>query len=120
MKNKISKFLQVFRIELEDLEEDLKVLSTMYNEREQKGEITQYVLLENNALIMNEISGVESILQSLSGVSPVQYASLEEMVVDIDRQFRDKTEHAGFPDVVYELVKRKLDKVLKYVTDSDV
>ena len=119
MKDKINKFLRVFQIELEDLEEDLRVLCEMYAERQQKGEITHYVLLENSALIMNEIAGVESILQSLSSMCATSYSSLEEMVDDIDEKFRDKTMHSGFPEAVYALVRRKLEKVLKYVQDSE-
>ena len=47
MKEKIEKYTQILKIELEDLEKDLLMMAEIYHQRELKGEITDYVFLEN-------------------------------------------------------------------------
>jgi hypothetical protein len=49
--SRVSKYLGILKIELEDLEEDPAVLRDLYTERDQRREITYYACLENVALV---------------------------------------------------------------------
>jgi len=119
MREKIRKYKKVLRIELEDLQEDLLMMAEIYHQRELKREITDYVFLENLSLLQSEIAGIDSIIGSLEGVNPDDFASIEECAEYISEQFRKKTQDAGFPDSVFALVNRKLVKVSKYILSSE-
>jgi len=58
MKTKAHKFLSILKMELEEIEEDLKTLLEIYRCHEQKHEITNYVLQENSSLIQAEIAAI--------------------------------------------------------------
>ncbi len=118
MKEKIRKYIDILRIELEDLEEDLLVMAQIYQEREKKDEITEFVFLENVSLLQSEISGIDNILNELNEIDPGEFPTIDAFVESVDAAFRSKTEAAGFPDAVYALVKRKLSKVSKYIQQS--
>ena len=119
MKDKISKYMKVLKIELEDLTEDLLVMAEIYHQRELKGEITDYVFLENLTLLQSEISGIDNILEFMDDFVPDKYSNIDEFVEALDSAFRTKSEDAGFPDSVYALVKRKLTKVSKYIKQTE-
>ena len=119
MRDKYQKYLKVLKIELEDLEEDLRIMAEIYGEREKRDEITQYVFLENLSLLKQEIAGIEQILHSLDSIEVSNFQSLENMVEHVDSLFRHKTDDADFPEAVYALVKRKLLKVSKYIHSGE-
>ena len=120
MELKLAKYLKVLKIELEDLEEDLEVMKELYDRREQRNEITDYVFLENVALLKTEIAGVESLVKSIDDIPVDQFSHLDEFVDYVDALFRERTEHSGYPEAVYALVKRKLSKVSRYILSTDL
>lgn len=115
MREKLGKYLKVLKIELEDLEEDLKLLNDVYSQQEKRDEITDYVFLENVSLVQSEISGIEHIIQSLDDITIEGFSSFDDFVEYIDANFRKQTQYSGFPEAVYVLVKRKLQKVSHYI-----
>lgn len=119
MREKLRKFIKVLRIELEDLEEDLRLMADLYNLREKRAEITEYVFLENMSLLKSQISGIEHILKSIDSIETQDFGTLDDLVEYVSREFKAQTEDAGFPESVYELVKRKLTKVSKYVQSAE-
>ena len=69
MREKLNKYLKVLKVELEDLEEDLRLLESLYNQRAQREEITHYLFLENVSLVKSEISGIDQIIHSLDDIT---------------------------------------------------
>ena len=116
---KLAKYLKVLRIELEDLETDLAVMKDLYDLREQQEEITDYVFLENVALLKSEIAGVESLIRSIDDIPVERFQHLDEFVDYIDSLFRERTKHSGYPESVYALVRRKLSKVSRYILSTE-
>ena len=110
------KYLEILKIELEDLAEDIKLLVDDYKTRRESGEITNYVLLENLALLTHEIHGAESFVNILRDMQPDDYASLDEMVAVIDSKMGDLIEHGGHDPLLHKMVKRKLAKLTAYVS----
>ena len=119
MKEKIKKYTRILRIELEDLQEDLLMMAEIYHQRELKREITDYVFLENLSLLQSEIAGIDNIIESLDDINPDDFSSIKQFAEYISEEFKKRTEAAGFPDSVFELVNRKLVKVSHYILEPD-
>lgn len=115
MESKIKKFLEILRIELEDLIIDLELNETILAKRLKEHEITEYVFLENISLLKKEILGIEKIKLMLKETDG-QYTSIEDLREKIENYFHDEIKSAGLPNVVFLLVNRKLDKVVKYMS----
>ncbi len=119
IRDDIEKYTKILRIELEDLEKDLLMMAEIYHQREQKREITDYVFLENLTLLQSEISGIDNIIDSLDEIKTEDFSSIQEFAEYISQEFKKRIEDAGFPDSVFELVKRKLIKVSRYILESE-
>ena len=119
MKDLLHKFVSVLRIELEDLEEDIQDLIDICQKRKDSKEITNYVYLENKSLLVSEISGIKELLNSISALDTGNFHSIKEMFQEIDRLIQVRTRECSFPEAVYSLVKRRLDKVVTYIVSSD-
>jgi hypothetical protein len=120
MRDKFKKFIQILKIELEESEQDLHFLEDLHKQREEAGEITQYVFRENMNLLKNEISSVREILYSVDDMieNRDDYDSFVEMVDALKRKVKDKVDRSTNAEAVYDIVSRKIDKVLKYVQEE--
>ena len=110
-------FLRILKAELEDCLEDVEDLSILYERRRTKEEITDYVYKENEALLAREISGLKNILLSIDDLAIESYPSLEAFASAVDGMVQRKVLEFEDPEAVYGIAKRKLLKVLKYVSD---
>jgi hypothetical protein len=119
MQKKLTKFLEVLRIELEDLERDLDALIELYRARKDTHDITNYVYLENKGLLANELRCIANLLDSLYEVDATRYESVDAMIDDVERMIAERSETCAFPEVVSTLVARKIAKVRRFVTEGD-
>ena len=119
MRALLNKFISIFRIELQDLEADVNDLLDILEKRKDSREITNYVYLENKGLLLNEISCLDELLDSMSGIDAYKYESVEAMIADVGKMLDDRIEDGAFPEVVHGLVKRKFEKVCTYVMGSE-
>jgi len=110
------KYLGILRIEIEDLVEDIGILVEDYRKRQQRGEITNYVFLENLAVLYHEVSGVNSLVEVIDSINPDDYEDLDAMIEDIEGRIRTRVEKAHLAEPLYPLVKRKLEKVAEFVS----
>ncbi len=115
MKGKKEKLIRILRIELEDLEDDIALLEETAEERREKHEITNYVLLENLALLKKESGCIQVLMDSIETLELDRYGSLEDAAAGLKEHFREMARENGFPGAVYRLVDRKIDKVVQYV-----
>ncbi len=115
MERKCLYFLKIFKAELEDLLEDLKAVEERYKTRFSSAEITNYVLLENEALLSREEESIRRLLASIDGLNPSQYKSIKEIVEELDAIVREFITDKEYPAAVHRLLRRKMDKVLSYV-----
>jgi len=112
----IRKYVQILEIELDDLKEDIELLIEKNQSREKDGAITQYVLLENLAVLRNEICGIGSFKKILHTMNQADYGCVQDFIDDVEIRFKKKIEDCGFAEGIFTLVQRKLKKVLTYVT----
>jgi hypothetical protein len=118
MRALLNKFISIFRIELEDLREDINDLIEILEKRKVSQEITNYVYMGNKAVLLNEIASVEELLDSISTIDAYQYESVEDMIADVHQMIDTRIQERDFPEVVHDMVQRKFDKVCKYVIGS--
>jgi hypothetical protein len=111
----LNKFISIFRIELEDLEDDIGDLLEILEQRRDSQEITNYVYMGNKGVLLNEISCVRELLETLGTIDPYQYESVEAVVTAIKDMLDKRISDCSFPDAVHHLVQRKLEKVCTYV-----
>lgn len=119
MERKCLYFLKILRAELEDLLEDLKAVEDRYRDRFASAEITNYVLLENEALLNREEESVRALISSIDGMNSSRYKSVDEIVEDLDAVAREFITTQEYPAAVHRLLRRKMDKVLSYVMAED-
>ena len=110
-----SKYISILLLELESLEEDVTLLIDAYKDRKEKGEITDYVLLENLAVLKSEIHGLESFRRLLTELDPESYEDLDSLVQDIRSRIKSIMDGSSFPESLYPLVLRRLAKVARFV-----
>jgi hypothetical protein len=115
MKDLLHKFIGILKVELEDLESDIGDLLEICQRRKDNREITDYVYLENKTLLLNEIAALKSLIHSLDGLDTAKFASQDEMFTEVQRLIQARTRESAFPEAVYSLVKRRLDKVVQYL-----
>ena len=115
MKDLLHKFLGILKVELEDLEEDIEDLLEICQRRKDNREITDYVYQENKTLLLNEIAALKSLIHSLDELDTGKFASQQEMFKEVDCLIHARTRESAFPEAVYSLVKRRLDKVVQYL-----
>lgn len=115
MREKIKKYLDILKIELSDLEEDLSALEDIYKERQRNREITNYVLLENTTVIQRELKGMKRVVEAMEDIHPETYSNLEELIQDLYGRFQEQLADYQVPETLQELLMRKLVKVKEYV-----
>lgn len=115
----IPKYLKILRIELEDLQSDIEFLIDKYKQRRKNEEITDYVFLENLAVLKNEICGISSFNKIIDSIDPADYEDIDGFIRDMKARFKKRIEECGLAQVIYPLIKRKLEKVHTYVLQTD-
>jgi hypothetical protein len=115
----LNKFISIFRIELEDLEEDINDLLEILEKRKDSQEITNYVYMGNKGILLSEISCVRELLDTLSTIDAYQYESVEAMIAEVKKMLDARIRDCAAPEVVHQLVERKFDKVCTYVTGPE-
>jgi len=118
MRALLNKFISIFRIELEDLREDINDLIEILEKRKDCQEITNYVYMENKGVLLNEIASVKELVDSISTIDACQYESVEEMIADVHKIIETRIQELDLPEAVHDMVQRKFDKVCKYVIGS--
>jgi hypothetical protein len=115
----LNRFLDILLIELDGLQNDLIDLIQLEKERLQRHEITNYVFQENKGLMLNEMTCFKTLMGKLRELDTSRYGDVKEMVADVEEQIRKRTEECAYPQVVFNLVKRRIDKVYHFLTKED-
>ena len=117
MEQNKGKFFRVLVIELEELTQDLREAVKLYEARNVSGDVTNYVLRENTALLENEIGGVAHVLEVVRQAGPEEDESFEELVSRVRSLCRRAIEESHYPDALFGMVDRKLTKVESYIRE---
>ena len=120
MKERLKKFVDILRIELEDLEEDINTLAEITEARCKEHAITEYVCMENVGLLRQEFAGIREVLDDLQTVEIGKDETFQDFVDHLKERFRRVIHNSAYPDAVYIFVERKVQKVADYITGNVV
>jgi len=109
-------FLRLMQVEILDLIEDIETVAESHRQCFEADTVSQYVYRENNALLGREIDSLQRFLKLLAGLDTSVYpdtASLADALLSLSQETIRKNED---PEVVFVILKRKIDKVLQYLS----
>ena len=115
MKHQIKNFLEILKLELDDLNEDIQTLKQECEYKLKKGVITNYVHMENMALYDNELHAVNAFRRIVEVSEPDSFHSLDDLVIHINETFRTVMKACGYAEAGRISIERKMLKVAKYV-----
>ncbi len=118
MDNKMKKYLEILKIELEDLIYDIEFNEENMKRRFDEHEITEYVFLENTSLLKREVLGLENVSKAVEKAK-AESENVNELRAYIENYFINEMKAAGLPGAVRVLVERKLEKIATYMELED-
>ncbi len=111
-------FLKILKAELEDCLEDIEDLTLLAERRQQTGELSPFVYLENKALLQREKQGLQSVIMALNTMESDSFPDADSLAAVVDEQIKKTVADYEEPEAVYSIAKRKLLKVLRYTNDA--
>ncbi len=105
----------LIRLELQDLQEDLRIMEQTGLERYKNLEITEYVMKENNALFEGEILALKSLEKLLTQEKWKNYTDTELLLGDFEAEAVHHLNHHQYALAVHQIIKRKLAKVRDFL-----
>lgn len=111
--NKI--FYEIFLIELNDLDEDIKALIEQSKYKYSHEEISNYVCMENLAVLQNELFGVEGYIEDVKKTNPESYETMDDIMKYLHELLEKRIQEKCIVHSILLLVERKMNKVKKYV-----
>ncbi len=115
MVEKVHVFLKMFEMELEDLHKDIELLIAKYKDEHDHQVISNYVFLENVAVMDNELFGVDSFLEEVRSLDGSGYSDVITLIHDLTRHIEQRCHERGIAMAVAVLAERKMKKVLAYI-----
>lgn len=115
MNEPVKAFLAILNVEMHDLEEDLKLLMSKSEEKHKKEQISNYVYLENLAVIKQELFGVNGIARRFEKTNVDEYKDLDSLIMGLKSEMLNEKAKDLLPEGVIHMVERKLKKVQAYV-----
>ena len=115
MPERILLLIKVFRIELEEAENNVLSLLEYYSQRFECHEITAYVWKENRALLKKEISCVKELVKDLAEWKPPDVSDPQEVLLELKSYLKDLVKKRGYPELVNLIIDRISNKVSRYL-----
>ena len=115
MQKESQSFLTILLIELDDLEQDIQLLIKHYKEEHDEHKLSNYVFFHNVALMHEELFGIESFREEISHIDVSEYASLQDMIDDLNSRIKQRVEKHGIPNSFIFAMNRKIEKVMRYI-----
>jgi len=115
MKAKIKNYLTIINLEMEDLEEDIKFLINEAQKKKSNGGLTNYVFLENQAVLKNEIHALECFKKIIKKIDPDNYKSVEALIQSLRKEFKSVVDSNSYAEAILIFTDRKMKKVKHYV-----
>jgi hypothetical protein len=109
-------FLTMFRSEMESSLEEVEYLAASCEKKFRRNEITNYVYNENESFLALEISELKKIISFIDTIKTEDYKTAEEMAAAAGELLEKRLEEFDDPEAVSGIIKRKIQKVLDYLT----
>jgi hypothetical protein len=116
MPEKIRLFVKILTAELEDLEDDLRTWGQYLDEKHRADKISEYVFLENSALLRRELAGIRTMVQAIADNHPANLPDLESIKEYYTAFIQREAAQYQFQEAIVALVKKKIEKVFRYLS----
>ena len=117
MLKKREAFLQILCLELDDLNEDISILIEECEKKHCNDEISNYVFLENLAVLKNELFGINSFLEDVKKTNSTDYDNLDSLIEGLMNILQKRINEKGIAHSIINLIDRKMKKVKIYVEE---
>lgn len=108
-------FLKMFVLELDDLHQDIELLIERYKDAREHESITNYVFMENVALMKNELFGIDSFLSEVQSLNPDNFKDIHELIDHCRELLISRSHEKGIAPSAIVLAERKMQKILLYI-----
>jgi len=115
MPEKLKLFTKILTAELEDLEDDLHTWGLYLEEKHRNDKISEYVFLENNALLRSELVGIRTMLETISNNHPSNLPDLESIKEYYVALIKREAAQYQFQEAILAFATRKIEKVYAYL-----
>ena len=115
MLNKNVTFLKILLTELDDLEEKVNLLLNNTRERFAKGEISNYVFLENCATQENQILRIKHLAEEIKKMNPWDYDSPDDIINNVLHMIQNEINKENLSEFSIEIIRKKMEKIKNYV-----
>lgn len=112
------KFVRLLQLEIESLHDEIEIILRSLDQRRAKHEITDYVRNENYSVLKNELLGLEDFLRTEFIFEGREDASLEEIAEEVKAYLRRRLVEREYVPAVYELVSRRIEKIVSYLRST--
>ena len=116
MSNRVSLLIKIFRVELEEAENDIQALMGYYSERFDNKEISSYVWQENQALLEKEVSCIKELEGDLKEWNPPDdVTDIQLVLLALKKYLHELVTEYGYPELVNIVIDRITEKVSRYI-----
>lgn len=115
MQDRLSLALKVFRIELEEVENDVKAMLEYYSSKYDKREITPYVYKENRALLIKEVACVKKLEADVADWEVPKTGDHHEVIEALKDYLKKLIKERDYPKLVSLIIDRIGERVTKYL-----
>jgi len=119
MDSRFHAFIVVYTLELESLKVRLRKKEAKYREEYESGLVSNYVFMENKALLENEIIGFDNFIGELHKLDLTKYSNLGDLRDTLNGLNEKLCEEEGVARSAAMLAKRKADRIVSYFTESE-
>lgn len=118
MLGKTKLFLKILAAELEDLSQDILMVEARYKIRFEKAEISNYVYLENEALLAQEADALKALIRIIDTQTVYPDEELTDCISRLGKCVSEFLQDGEYPEVVGLFLLRKIEKVKKYIEEA--
>lgn len=115
MRCKKKRFVQILKVELEDLHDDIEALAEHCTELRKAHELTEIGYWGNLGVLKNELRGVGVFAQILDNADTEQFDTVEALAADLEEKLLAEIKKYGMVPAIDVLIRRKIDKVISFV-----
>lgn len=123
MGEKLALFTKILIAELEDLEDDIASWGKYLEEKHRSEKVTEYVFLQNSALLGQELAGIKKVIGAIAAETPPEELKGCTDVSCVRDYFiclvRKESERCEFQRAIERFAVKKIDKVFEYLRERD-
>ncbi len=99
--------------------EDFEHVESRLKERYAENNVTQYVYLENTALLAQEHECMKLLLSKIESLDISAYSEMEALAADLVSLAKEYIQKYEYPESVVAFIERKINKILQYFSLSE-